>query len=64
MTFHWTDPDGDRLTVTPNTHPDRPPVLSFRVDSKLGVVDVPLDRLAEVLEGIRDTARQATGGQP
>ena len=67
MTFRYTDPDGDHLIATPTTRHGEPAInlRNARGDGQGGsAVDIPVDRLEEVIAGIRDTARQAAGGQP
>lgn len=57
MTFHYTDPDGDHLQVDADERDDGTPVLYFDIE---GVsVHIPLDRVEELVTGIRDTAREA-----
>lgn len=60
MTFEYTDPDGDRLTIHGMSDDDGRPVAHFGTSSQDGVY-VDVDRLEEVLAGIRDAARQAAG---
>lgn len=57
-TFEFRDEDGERLTVTPML--GVPGVIFLRTDPD-GVA-IPLDRVEEVVAGLRDMARQA-GGQ-
>ncbi|MFD5468868.1 hypothetical protein [Streptomyces sp. NPDC127105] len=63
MTFHYTDPDGDHLYITPTSRHGQP-ALNFRTaraDGQGGAaVDIPVDQLEDVVAGARDTARQAT----
>lgn len=63
MTYHFTDPDGDHLHVTPITRYGRP-AINLRTERGDGhggaAVDVPLDRLEELIAGMRDTGREAT----
>lgn len=62
MTFCYTDPDGDRLHVTPTTRFGKPAISlrNARADIPKGAaVHIPLDRVEEVIAGIRDAARQA-----
>jgi hypothetical protein len=62
MTFRYTDPDGDRLHV-------RPAINTIKLDALDAVtlhrviLAVPLDRVEELIAGIRDTARQAAREQ-
>ena len=63
MTYHWTDPDGDSLHIEP-THRHGQPAISLhnvRVDIEGAsvAVHVPVDRIEELVAGLRDTARQA-----
>lgn len=61
MTFCYTDPDGDRLHVTPTTRFGKPAISlrNSRADIPEGAaVHIPLDRVEEVIAGIRDAARQ------
>lgn len=61
MTFHYTDPDGDRLQATVGSR-GKDPVLALAIvgyPSTNARVDIPLDRVEELVAGIRDTARQA-----
>lgn len=64
MTFHFTDPDGRRLELEPDTTPDGDPAITVwaRGTFALVPVRVPLDRVEELIAGLRDTARQAAGG--
>lgn len=67
-TYHYTDPDGDELVVTSVRRYGRP-AISLRNkphDLRVGAaVHVPLTHVRELLDGIRDTARQAaTEGTP
>ena len=72
MTYRWTDPDGNTLTIRPDDHPDGPAItIQVRTWATTGAVvstatvDVPVDRIEELIAGLRDTARQAaTEGQP
>lgn len=65
MTFRYTDPDGDRLHALPEQR-DGQPVVELNIHSEgsdsLGI-NIPLDRVEELIAGIRDTARQAAKGQ-
>lgn len=67
MTFHYIDPDGDHLDVT-TTRRFGLPAISVRahrpdVPEGAAAVHVPLDRVEELIAGIRDTARQAAREQ-
>jgi hypothetical protein len=63
VTYVFTDPDRDRLHITPTTRYGHPAInlRTERGDGQGGAaVDIPLDRLEELIAGLRDTARQAT----
>lgn len=67
MTFRYTDPDGDHIDTT-TTRRFGQPAISIRVHrpdvpEASAAVHVPLDRIEELIAGIRDTARQATREQ-
>ncbi|MFE2967548.1 hypothetical protein ACFXKC_28520 [Streptomyces sp. NPDC059340] len=67
MTFRYTDPDGDSLHVE-TTRRHGQPAISLRntridVEGAAAAVHVPLDRVEEVIAGIRYTARQAAREQ-
>lgn len=69
MTFHYTDPDGDSLHIEPTRRHGQPAISlrNVRVDIEGAsvAVHVPVDRVEELVAGIRDTARQAaTQEQP
>ncbi|MDV5145896.1 hypothetical protein R1T08_17190 [Streptomyces sp. SBC-4] len=64
--FEYTDPDGDRLTALPITHcGQHGPAVSLilrRAETGVSVGQfIPADRVEEVIAGIRDTARTASG---
>ncbi|MFE3855285.1 hypothetical protein ACFXPN_29655 [Streptomyces griseorubiginosus] len=61
MTFHYTDPDGDHLRVEPISRRGIPCISIHNRANGHGTaaVHVPLDRVEELIAGIRDTARQA-----
>lgn len=61
MTFRYTDPDGDRLEAEADAFDDGTPALYVETS---GPVRLPLDRVEELIAGIRDTARQAATGGP
>lgn len=67
MTYHYTDPDGDRLHVTPITRYGKP-AINLRVarnDSKgSAAVDIPVDQLEDVVDGLRAVRREAVGAHP
>ncbi|MEU1474536.1 hypothetical protein [Streptomyces sp. NPDC005760] len=77
MTFHYTDPDGDHLSIGAGRcdlttgQPLYPlpgkNVITLAVTGLRGNVGVyiPVDQVEELIAGIRDTARQAaTQEQP
>lgn len=66
MTYTWTDRHGDRLTASAETLVDGSTVVSLEIQDGIDVciVHVPLDRLEELVAGLRDTARQAAGNAP
>lgn len=70
MTFEYRDPDYDLLRVEPAPHHSDGPriILHAEFTHDLGTdmaeVAVPLDRVEEVIAGIRDAARTASGQQP
>lgn len=63
--FEFTDPDGDRLTVQPLTRADGTHVLDMTSTEQgkdtlhRASVFVPLDRVEEVIAGMRSAARSA-----
>ncbi|WP_318205358.1 hypothetical protein [Streptomyces sp. SCL15-4] len=57
VTFHYRDTDGDLLVITAGRNLNGQPVLHFAATPD--GVDVPLDRIEELIAGARDTARQA-----
>lgn len=62
MTFQFTDTDGDELAVGPTVRYGRPAISlrNTRGDGQgAAAVDVPVDRVEELVAGIRDQARQA-----
>ncbi|MFF1604193.1 hypothetical protein ACFVYV_43410 [Streptomyces mirabilis] len=66
MTFRYTDPDGDHIETTPDTNLDGEPVVTIRSRGEFATVPIriSLDRLEELIAGIRDDARQAAREQP
>ena len=62
VTFRYTDPAGDSLFFAPSPG-DAGPAVSFRGvmrdTNEITVIHVPIDRLEEVIAGIRDAGRQA-----
>jgi hypothetical protein len=61
MTFRYTDPDGDRLDVRPGTNTIKLDALDAVTLHRV-ILAIPVDRVEEVIAGLRDTARQAAGG--
>ncbi|MFE0800103.1 hypothetical protein [Streptomyces sp. NPDC058812] len=61
MTFAYTDPDGHHLDIEADTGLDGQPVITAWTRGAFARVPVriPLDRIEELVAGIRDTARQA-----
>jgi hypothetical protein len=66
MTFHYRDHDGGQLEVTPAIHLiDGQLAVEFFIPlattnpAQAGRVRIPVDRIEELVAGIRDTARQA-----
>ncbi|MGW9058876.1 hypothetical protein [Streptomyces sp. NPDC055733] len=57
MTYHHRDRDGDLLTATPGHDRDGQPTVLIATTSD--GVDIPLDRIEELVAGIREAARQA-----
>ncbi|NJP75685.1 hypothetical protein HCJ99_33960, partial [Streptomyces sp. C1-2] len=65
MTFHFTDADGDQLSVVPTSRRGRPGLLFL--NARLGntaAVHVPVDQVEDLVAGIRDTARQSAAQSP
>lgn len=65
MTFRYTDPDGHRLEAAPG-HIAESHAVALTAWNAYGDtirVDIPIDRVEELIAGLRDTARQAAGGQ-
>lgn len=66
MTYYLTDPDGDRLEIESADRDDMIPALHLGIGGS--TVHVPLDRVEELIKGLRDTAREVaaynTGDQP
>jgi hypothetical protein len=60
MTFRYTDPDGDHIEAEADAFDDGAPALYLETS---GPVRIPLDRVEELIAGIRDTARQAAREQ-
>lgn len=65
MTFHYRDADGHSIETAPETHWNNEPVVTIRIRGDFAAVPVriPLDRIEEVIAGLRDTARQAAKEQ-
>ena len=64
MTFEYTDRDGDSLRVMSHTTGGPGPIVSLivaRADGRSNGMFVPVDRVEEVVAGVRDAARQAAG---
>jgi hypothetical protein len=68
MTYRYTDPDGGRLEATPAIHLSAGQLaveffipLATTNPVQAGRVRIPLDRIEELVAGIRDTARQTAG---
>ncbi|MGW6395431.1 hypothetical protein ACWFR1_34185 [Streptomyces sp. NPDC055103] len=65
MTFEYRDPEtGDKLIARHDIDDDQKPVTVIRTTGLNDGVYVPLDRVEEVVAGIRDAARTASGQQP
>jgi hypothetical protein len=69
VTFRYRDSNGQQLEVTPAIHlHDGQPAVEFFIPltatnpTQAGRVYIPLDRLEELVAGLRDTGRQAAGG--
>lgn len=60
MVFLYRDVDNDLLVIDPSSDRDGQPVLHFATTPD--GVDIPLDRVEELVAGLRDTARQAATG--
>jgi hypothetical protein len=58
MTFRFTDRDGDRFEVRSATNTIKLDALDVVTLHRV-ILAVPLDRVEELIAGIRDTARQA-----
>lgn len=61
MTFEYRDPFGNRLEAEPS---DQAVKLTTYWSYGDILLDIPLDRVEEVVAGIRDAARTASGQQP
>lgn len=62
MTFHYRDTDGDRLEVRPGNGPTVKLDTLDAVTLHRVILAVPVDRIEELIAGLRDTARQAAVG--
>jgi hypothetical protein len=64
MTFRYTDTTGHDIKTVPETDLDKQPVVTIWARSKFATVPVriPVDRVEELIAGIRDTARQLANG--
>ncbi|MBX9392241.1 hypothetical protein K4749_01170 [Streptomyces sp. TRM72054] len=63
MTFRYTDTDGDRLEVRPGTNTIKLDALDACTLHRV-ILAIPLDRVEELIAGLRDTARQAARSTP
>jgi hypothetical protein len=65
MTFRYTDPRGGRLEVRATQLRDGTPAIAlYALDCHESTdIPIPLDRIEELIAGIRDTARQAAREQ-
>lgn len=65
MTFHWTGPNGDSIRVTPHIDATGTPIVVMEIldGIDVSIAHVPVDRVEELVAGIRDTARQAATAQ-
>jgi hypothetical protein len=61
MTFRYTDRDGDRFEVRSATNTIKLDALDVVTLHRV-ILAIPLDRVEELIAGIRDTARQAASG--
>jgi hypothetical protein len=62
MTYRYTDTDGHRIEAVPDHDLDGRPVTTLWAHGEYGTripVRIPVDRVEELIAGIRDTARQA-----
>ncbi|MFI1562165.1 hypothetical protein ACH4ZX_03725 [Streptomyces sp. NPDC020490] len=66
MTYRYIDPDGHRIETAPGyvAETNAVSVTTWNAHGDTIRVDIPVDRVEELIAGIRDTARQAAGGQP
>jgi hypothetical protein len=65
VTFHYTDPDGHQIGADPGRVAETAAVslTTWNAHGDTIRVDIPLDRIEELVAGLRDTARQAAGSQ-
>lgn len=61
MTYHYTDSIGDTIDAQP-VQLASGPAVSIAVNDVAAWI--PVDRIEEFIAGLRDTARQAAGGEP
>jgi hypothetical protein len=61
VTFRYTDPDGHRIEAERGWVAETPAVTitTWNGYGDTIRVDIPVDRIEELIAGIRDTARQA-----
>ncbi|MGW1533907.1 hypothetical protein [Streptomyces aureus] len=59
MTYRYTDPDGDHLDIRPGANTIKLDALDAATLHRV-ILAIPLDRVEELVAGIRDTARQTT----
>lgn len=61
MTFHYRDADGHEIETRPETDLDGKPVVTIWARGEYATVPVriPVDRIEELVAGLRDTGRQA-----
>ncbi|WP_405930340.1 hypothetical protein [Streptomyces sp. NBC_00827] len=75
MTFHYTDPDGDHLTISPGltdaaTGQSILDAAAITItaqrhrDGQTATVYVPVDQVEELVAGLRDVRRQAATQEP
>lgn len=62
MTFHFTDTSGHHLEAEPDTDFDGQPVITLWTRGTFARIPVriPVDRLEELIAGLRDTSRQSS----
>ena len=66
MSYEYTDPDGDTIRVgvaRRGSDVDEQRVVGIVTGEDFSMVHIPLDRVEELIAGIRDTARQAADGR-